>query len=64
VDQFSNEDELALYCQLLAETTDEDRRRILLLLIACVFEDEELSTGAGLKSIASHVKGADITRLQ
>ncbi|NVN88550.1 MAG: hypothetical protein HXX15_20920 [Rhodopseudomonas sp.] len=63
MEQFTSEDELALYCRLLTETTDVDRRRILLLLIACVFEEEELSTGVGLKSIATRMHGADFSRL-
>jgi len=63
VDHLSCEDELALYRRLLSETADEERRRILLLLIACVFEEEELATGVGLKSIARHVRGGDYTRL-
>jgi hypothetical protein len=52
LDQFSCDEELELYQQLL-ETADEGQRRVLLLLIACVFEQDELSSGASLKSVAA-----------
>jgi predicted sugar kinase len=52
LDQFSCDEELELYQQLL-EMADEAQRRVLMLLIACVFEQDELSSGASLKSVAA-----------
>ncbi|KIZ48169.1 MULTISPECIES: hypothetical protein [Rhodopseudomonas] len=63
LDQSIALDELEIYRRLLAETTDEQQRRKLLVMIACLFEQIELSTGAGIKSIATRMRGADFTRL-
>jgi hypothetical protein len=64
VDQFDCNEELELYRRLLAETIDEEQRRALFLLIACAFEQDELSSGVSLKSVAATVSSPDLARLQ
>jgi hypothetical protein len=64
VDQFSCNERLELYRELLQETIDEEQRRVLFLLIACVFEQDELSSGSGLKSVTAALSSPMLDRLQ
>jgi hypothetical protein len=50
---FSCDEELEFYRRLLVETADEEQRRVLLLMIACIFEHQDLASGASLKSVAA-----------
>lgn len=46
MEQFIRAENLKLYRRLLAETDDEERRRVLLALIACIAEQDKADARA------------------